>query len=101
MIIPKLCYTFHMTLETIFYAIGIIAMSLWIVMALALVAVYFYVQRQIRLFKENVQAFHQGIPGRIFGFLKHRNVEVATGVGLSLTSLILNKIKKNLRSKKS
>lgn len=79
-----------LTLETMYYVVGIIAMSLWIVVAIASVIIVYQVHAKMK-------SFETGIKGKVATLLQERNKEAAAAVGIAIVKLIVEKLRKKTR----
>lgn len=81
-----------MGLETTFYIIGIIALSLWIVIAVSCILLVFYIKHQVR-------SLQTSFVGKIANILRNKKAEFLTAIGLTAAQMALNRFKKNMRNK--
>ncbi|KXK09828.1 MAG: hypothetical protein UZ22_OP11002000992 [Microgenomates bacterium OLB23] len=81
-----------MALETTFYIIGIIALSLWIVIAVSCILLVLYVKHQVRQVQKS-------FVGKITSLLRNKKTEVFAAIGLTAAQMLLNKLKKSMRNK--
>jgi uncharacterized metal-binding protein len=76
-----------MDLQTLFYTIGIIAMVLWILIFVIILAAVLSVKREIENFKK-------GFREKVVSLVKEKNVEIASALGLTVAHFVLDKIKR-------
>lgn len=81
-----------MDLATIFYILGIISMVLWIVFIGGIIAIALKV-------KKDVENFKVGFAGKIMSALKDNNLKIASALGLTVASFVLDKMKKAVSKK--
>lgn len=83
----------RMTVETLFYTLGIITMGIFLLMCVAVIAIVIKIKHEIYTFKES-------FAGKIVSVLKERNVEVASALGLSVAHFVIDKIRQNVEDKR-
>ena len=81
-----------MTLESIFYTIGIVAMVLWIGIAITCLILVYYVRYQIKVFKSSFVA-------KAAHVFQSKKSGVASAIGLAIAQIVLNRFRKNKGSK--
>lgn len=81
-----------MTLETLFYTLGIISMIFMLLVILGVVVMIMRV-------KSSIQSFRDGFAGKIIGILREKNMKVASALGLTLAHYFMNSVKKNIADK--
>jgi uncharacterized membrane protein len=75
-----------MGLETLFYTIGIVAMMLWIIIAVSCLVLVFYIRYQIKTFQNS-------FAGKMASLLRNRKREFFTTLGLTLGQMLIQKLK--------
>jgi len=81
-----------MGLETMFYTIGIIAMVLWVIIAITCLALVFYVRYQINAYKSS-------LAGKMASILQNKKTEVVTAIGLTAAQMILSRFRNGFGKK--
>ncbi len=81
-----------MSLESAFYTIGIIAMILWIGIAITCLIVVFYVRYQIKTIKSSFVA-------KAAHLFQSKKSGIASAIGLAIAQIIVNRFRKNKGSK--
>lgn len=81
------------TLETTFYILAIITMSIILLMMIGAVVVLYRIKRKI-------EDFRKGIPGKVFGLAKEKNMEIASALGITVLGLFLDKVKDAVKKKR-
>ena len=83
----------NMILETVFYVLGIVTMSLLLILLLFILAMLLRVRSKVIEFRE-------GFPGKVMGALKDRNMEVASALGLTFAHFLMEKMKDTVDTKR-
>ena len=76
-------------LETLFYSLGVISMSVFLVIVITIILI-------IAKIRSDIVAFKKGFVSQAFSLLKGRNVEVASALGLTVVHFIFDKMRKSV-----
>lgn len=82
-----------MALETIFYTLGIVFLSLSLLTFIGIVAL------MVRI-RSSITAFKNSFVTKAFSMLKERNVEVASALGLAVAHFLIDRVKRAFDEKR-